>query len=53
MSQGYTAGIDPRAWTVVGDKLYLNYSKKIQAQWEQDRDANIAKGDANWPEVLQ
>ncbi|MEM1250651.1 MAG: YHS domain-containing (seleno)protein [Acidobacteriota bacterium] len=53
VSQGYTAGIDPKAWTVVGDKLYLNYSKKIQSQWEEDRDGNIAKGDANWPKVLE
>ena len=52
VSQGYTAGIDPEAWTVVGDKLYLNYNKKVQKQWEEDRDANIAKADANWPGVL-
>ena len=44
VSQGYTAGIDPAAWTVVGEKLYLNYSKKVQAQWEEDRTGNIAKG---------
>ena len=52
VSQGYTAGIDPSAWTVVGEKLYLNYSKKIQSQWEEDRAGNIAKADANWPGVL-
>ncbi len=52
VSQGYTAGIDPDAWTVVGDKLYLNYSKKIQSRWEKDRNANIEKADANWPAVL-
>ncbi len=52
VSQGYTAGIDPAAWTVVGDKLYLNYNRKIQSQWEEDRDANISKANANWPGVL-
>jgi YHS domain-containing protein len=25
VSQGYTANIDPQAWKVVDDKLYLNY----------------------------
>ena len=26
VSQGYTAKIDPQAWAVVDDRLYLNYS---------------------------
>ena len=28
--------IDPKAWSIVDGKLYLNYNKKIQARWEQD-----------------
>ncbi len=34
-------------------KLYLNYSKSVQAQWSQDVAGNIAKGEANWPGVLK
>lgn len=52
VSEGYTAGIDPEAWSIVDGKLYLNYSKKIQRQWEADRDARIERGHANWPEIL-
>ena len=51
VSQGYTAKIDPEAWKIVDDKLYLNYSKEVQAQWSQDIPGNIAKGDANWPKI--
>jgi YHS domain-containing protein len=52
VSQGYTASTDPTAWRVVDGKLYLNYSHNIQRRWEQDVPGNIAKGDANWPKVL-
>lgn len=46
-------GIDPDAFALVGDKLYLNYSKKIQKEWEADRDAYIRKADANWPQLIK
>ncbi len=49
VSRNYTADIDPEAWTVANGRLFLNYSKRVQETWLQNRDANIAKGDANWP----
>ncbi len=52
VSQGYTAGIDPKAWTIHGGKLYLNYSKGVQVQWSEDVPGNIVKGERNWPKVL-
>jgi YHS domain-containing protein len=51
VSQGYTAKIDPEAWTIVDDKLYLNYSKDVRTQWSGDIPGNVAKGDANWPKL--
>jgi YHS domain-containing protein len=53
VSQGYTAHGDPEAWSVVDDRLYLNYSKGVRAQWQRDTQGNIAKGEANWPGVLE
>lgn len=53
VSQGYTATSDPNAWRIVNGKLYLNYSKGIQARWAKDIPGNIAKADANWPKVLE
>ena len=52
VSRCYTASTDPEAWKIVDGKLYLNYSKSVQAKWEQDIDGNIRAGDANWPGVL-
>lgn len=53
VSQGYTADIDPAAWRIVDGKLYLNYSPKIQRQWEEDVAGNIGKAVANWPGLLK
>ncbi|MGB3627617.1 MAG: YHS domain-containing (seleno)protein, partial [Henriciella sp.] len=36
VSQGYTAKGDADHWKIVDDKLYLNYNKKVQEDWEQD-----------------
>ena len=52
VSQGYTASTDPTAWRIVDGRLYLNYSHDVQRRWEQDIPGNIAKGDGNWPGVL-
>ena len=50
-ARGYLVEIDPNAWAIVKDKLYLNYDKKVQAQWEKDVPGLIAKADANWPKL--
>jgi YHS domain-containing protein len=52
VSQGYTAKGDPKAWKIVNGKLYLNYNLDIQKKWEQDVPGLVAKGDSNWPKVL-
>jgi YHS domain-containing protein len=51
VSQGYTASTDPEAWKIVDGKLYLNYSKSVQATWSKSIRENIAAGDSNWPEI--
>jgi YHS domain-containing protein len=51
VANNYTATIDPQAWAVVDDKLYLNYSLDVQKDWQQDVPGNISKGDANWPDI--
>lgn len=52
VSNGYTASTDPEAWKIVGDKLYLNYSKRVQRRWESDMPARIEAANRNWPGVL-
>ncbi|EDX84997.1 YHS domain family [Synechococcus sp. PCC 7335] len=45
--------IDPNAWSVVDDKLYLNANQKVQADWTEDIPGFIAKADDNWPALSQ
>ena len=52
VSRGYTASGDPTAWSIVDGRLYVNYSMSVRSMWEKDRAGNIAKGNANWPAVL-
>ncbi len=52
VAEGYTASTTPEAWKIVDDRLYLNFSRRIQRRWEQDIPGNILRAEANWPAVL-
>ncbi|EBA10850.1 YHS domain-containing (seleno)protein [Roseobacter sp. CCS2] len=52
VSQGYTASTVPEAWTIVEDKLYLNFSTSVRRRWERDIPGHIMAANANWPSVL-
>lgn len=52
VAQGYTAPIDPEAWAVVDNRLYLNANRDVQRRWQADIPGFIAKADQNWPGVL-
>ena len=52
-SKGAAASTDPDAWTVVDDKLYLNYSVNVRSLWQQDIPGNIEKANTNWPGILE
>lgn len=51
MSRGYAAPIDPKAWTVVDDKLYLNYDRDVRNLWNDDIPGHIARANQNWPRI--
>ncbi len=42
---------EPEAWKIVDGKLYLNYSLKIQKDWEEDISGFIVSADKKWPEL--
>ncbi len=52
-SQNNLAPGDPSYWKIVDGKLYLNYSAKVQSDWEKDIPGFIRKADQNWPELLK
>ncbi|MEZ9073779.1 YHS domain-containing (seleno)protein [Vibrio splendidus] len=44
---------DPNQWTIVDNKLYLNYDQEIKQRWEQDRAQHIQKADTVWPQLIK
>ncbi|NKB77661.1 MAG: YHS domain-containing protein [Gammaproteobacteria bacterium] len=44
---------DPQHWTVLNDKLYLNFDAEVQTQWNTNRELHISGADTNWPTVLE
>jgi YHS domain-containing protein len=50
-SRGYKASTEPDAWTIVNNKLYLNYNTDVQETWLKDKANFIQKADKNWPSV--
>ena len=48
---GYKAAIDPAAFSVVDNKLYLNYNRDVQKKWSADIPGFVAKAEKNWPKV--
>lgn len=51
VSQGHKASIDAQAWTIVGNKLYLNYSPDIKKKWLVDTSGLIKAANKNWPDI--
>jgi len=49
MADGHKAPTDPSAWTIVNDKLYLNYNKDVQKLWKEKQDEYIQTAEKNWP----
>ena len=48
---GYKAPIDPTAFTIHNNKLYLNFNKATEDLWRRDIAGYIVKADKIWTEV--
>lgn len=53
VAYGSTAAGDPKLFTLVDGKLYLNLNESVQSTWQRDRANLIKRGEQNWPKVLQ
>jgi hypothetical protein len=51
MARGTKRASDPELWVKIDGKVYLHYSVEVQNLWAADIRGNIAKAEANWPEV--
>jgi YHS domain-containing protein len=52
VAQGYLVKIDPNAWRIVNDRLYLNYDRSVARTWLKDVPGYVRKADANWPKLV-
>jgi len=52
ISKDKTASGDPELWSILDDKLYLNYNESILKKWDKDKQNIVMKADKNWPAVL-
>lgn len=47
-SANHNAPIDPTAWTIINDKLYLNYNAQVKKMWINDTTNRIKAANAYW-----
>lgn len=42
---------DPKVWSIVDGKLYLNLNQGVQSLWDKDRPGFITKANQRWPQL--
>ncbi|MCB1496310.1 MAG: hypothetical protein KDJ86_11020 [Bauldia sp.] len=52
MSLGYKVDIDPNAWKIVDDRLYVQANERATWVWSEDIPGNIAKANGFWPKIM-
>lgn len=48
VSENHKSPTDPSAWTIVDEKLYLNYNPKVKELWTKDIPSRIKKANDYW-----
>jgi hypothetical protein len=45
--------VDVRTWRIVDGRLILNKSRDVREMFDANREANLARADANWPKLVE
>jgi len=53
VAHGYADGINPQAFVIVNDKLYLNLTHGINHAWIRSGLKGIHDGDQKWPALAR
>lgn len=53
MALGRLATVDPEAWVIIDDKLYLNYAQRSVQEFAENAEDRIPSADANWQHLGQ
>lgn len=51
VSENHKSPTDPAAFTIVDNKLYLNYSTRVKELWSRDRAMHIKRAEGNWADL--
>jgi YHS domain-containing protein len=51
MSKGSKAGASPVVWSIVGDRLYLNFNKQVQSIWTKNSATLTKQADNKWAQM--
>lgn len=52
MSYGLVVSSDPFAFSLIDDKLYLNYSFNVRQKWLRKKEQYIRKGNIKWQDKI-
>ncbi|MEM6451806.1 MAG: YHS domain-containing (seleno)protein [Cyanobacteria bacterium P01_D01_bin.105] len=50
--KGSLVSVDPEAWSIVDNKLYLNFSNDVRSRWLADTSGYITTADSIFPQLL-
>ncbi len=53
VAKGFLAPPRPNSWAIIDGKLYLNNNGTSHRIWEKSLEKHLARGDSNWPRVLE
>ncbi len=53
VAQGNLVKIEPEQWTILDDKLYLNYNAKLNKAWKKDTSGYINTADKLFEQLLK
>lgn len=53
VAQGNLVKIEPEQWTILDDKLYLNYNEKLNKAWKKDIPGYIKTADELFNQLLK
>jgi len=51
LAKGMLVESDPEEWTIVDNRLYMNYNRSLRYSWRQDKTSMIKKAEENWAEI--
>ncbi len=50
--KGKLFSTQPDNWTIVDNRLYLNYNHRVQERWNADIPGFISRGNERWPQIV-